>query len=154
VVERQVEEIGQERVLIAADDAQSGDTRNAVQRTGQQHLADRREHRDGHLASRLLDEVRPDRLRLLDGDGEILRGAGEDAAGSREGEAAPRALGEGDAGLPLERLELLRDGRRGEVQRLRDGGHGAAVREFSQQPQPTHIHVATLHPCCSFIRLC
>ena len=154
VVEREVEEVGQQRVLVAADHPQAGDAGDPVQRARQQHLADRREHGDGHLAARLLDEVRPDRLGLLDGDGEILRGLGEHAARRREGEAAAGALRQGDAGLALERLELLRDGRRREVQRLRDGGHGAAVGELSQQPESAHVHVVRLHPYCSFIRLC
>ena len=69
-------------------------------------------------------------------------------------EATAGALGERDAGLPLERLELLRDGRRGEVQGLRDGGHRAAIGELAQEPEAANVHVVRLHPQCSFIRLC
>ena len=133
---------------------QARDTGDAVERARHEHLPDRREDRDGHLAARLLDEVRPDRLGLLDRDREILRRLGQNPARRGEREAAPGALGERDAGLALERLELLRDGRRREVQGLCDGGHGAAVGELAQQPQAANIHEVSLHPGCSFICLC
>ena len=35
-----------------------------------------------------------------------------------------------------------------------DGGDGAALGEFAQQPEAAYIHVARLHPQCSLFRLC
>jgi len=45
----------------------------------------------------------------------------------------------------LERLQLLGDGRRGDLHRLRGGPDSAAVRQFAEDPQPLEIHEPRLH---------
>ena len=67
--------------------------------------------------------------------------SGERAARGGEREPAPGALGEGHAGLALEHLELLGHRRRGAVRGLRDGGDAAAFGELAQQTRGGG------HPC-------
>ena len=63
------------------------------------------------------------------------------------GQAHPPAvrLDQLDARLPGERGELLRHGRRGQVQRARRGRDGAVVGELAEDSQPPHVnHAADL----------
>ena len=59
--------------------------------------------------------------------------------GPREHEPAAPALGDRLAHLALERGELLGDGRRRQVQRLRRRGDRAVVGERSQDAQPADV---------------
>ena len=59
--------------------------------------------------------------------------------GRGEHHPPPAALQQRQAGLPLQRAELLRDRRRGEGQRLGDGGDRAPVGQFAQQAQAADI---------------
>jgi hypothetical protein len=147
VVHGEVGEVGEQRVLIGADDPQTGHVGDAAQEAGQQHLAAGREEGDRDLPPRLLDELRPRGLRPLQGDGDVLGRLGEGVAGGGEGDAPSRALRERHTGLPLQGLQLLRYGRRREVQRLGDGGHAAAFGEFAQQLESTDIHATIVTGC-------
>jgi len=69
----------------------------------------------------------------------------DEAFGGRgQPDAAARAFEQRDAGFGLEHAELLGDGRRGVGQGFSDGGQGAAVLEFAQQPEPVQVQHATL----------
>jgi hypothetical protein len=57
----------------------------------------------------------------------------------REPHAPPGALEQGDADLALERREPLRDGRRGELQRVGHGGDRPALVQLAQQAQSAQV---------------
>ena len=59
--------------------------------------------------------------------------------GRGEHHPPPAAFQQGQARLPFERAELLRDGRRGEGKGLGDGDDSAAVGQFPQQAQAADI---------------
>ena len=65
--------------------------------------------------------------------------------GVGEAEPAPVALQQRHAGLALKRGELLGHGGRRVGERLRDGGHRAALVQLAQQPQAADVeHEAEL----------
>ena len=70
----------------------------------------------------------------------------EDQGGIGQADAAAGALEQGHPGLALEHGELLRDGRRRELQRVGDGGDRAALAELVQQAEAAQVEhsVATL----------
>ena len=138
-------EVGLVRVLVGDDEPQSGGVGEASEESGQQHHSAGREGRDGDLAARRVAVLRPAGFDALEGDGDVDRAFGEHASRRGEGEAAPGALGEGQSRLALEDLELLRDGRGGEGERLGDGGDGAALGELAKDLETMDVHVAMLN---------
>ena len=64
--------------------------------------------------------------------------------GRREPQPAARWLGERHPDLRGQRPQLLGDRRRRERQRSGDRRHRSPVRQLAENPQPPHIHEATL----------
>ena len=65
--------------------------------------------------------------------------ADQDERGVGQADAAPRPLEQRHARLALEHRELLRDGRRRELERIRDGGDRPALVQLVEQPQPAQV---------------
>ena len=61
-------------------------------------------------------------------------------AGRRQHDAAPTPLDQRDIHLAFEQGDLLRHGRRRQVQRLGSGRHGAATGQFTQGAQAGDVH--------------
>jgi hypothetical protein len=106
----------------------------------QQRSPDRgREAGDPHRARRfgVRVEVEPGRLdRGEDGDGVL----GQPPPGRRQAHPATVRLDQRRPDLAGQHGQLLRHGRRGHVQLVRDLAHRAEPGQFDQQPQATDVH--------------
>ena len=106
-VRGEIGEVGQQRILIAADDLEPWQQADGREEAGQQHLTGRRECRERDLAARSVAEVLPERVGPLERHRHFRGGLSELAAGSGENDAAAGALGQCDSGLSLEHFQLL-----------------------------------------------
>jgi hypothetical protein len=139
--------VGRGHVDVAAQKVHAGRRAHPPEQAGQQHPRARGKQRHPDEPTGLRAQPLDGRLGPCERGEHPLRLGDEGVPGVGEAQPSPRRLGERHADLLRERLELLRDGRRGEREGGGDGRHRAAVGELAQNPQPLNVHEASLKSC-------